>query len=265
MSHTHTLPDLATCLPPDFLTGELAYSSSNESESDDDDVTGLPRRFTRSVSLQDRFKTPYPPLKTKRGLAGSPESTFNWNVSGPTQAWSTPTTPFGHRKEDSWDLIYAAAEQVAMMKFKMKMNHMNDVVFGNRGLIGAPRPLGPPVSHYLPHTQRVSGGPLGFRQSAWLPLPVETQRRQQTVGFNNVVKKERAGTGVFLPRNYLNIPPEFNKKPAGVDRSFNKNMDPIIAPPQPNIILAGFVPPPPPRRSTGRETQEIVLPQEWTY
>ncbi|XP_076882360.1 uncharacterized protein LOC143530814 [Bidens hawaiensis] len=261
MSHSHTLPDLATCLPPDFLTGDLAYSSSTESESDDDDVTGLTRRFTRSVSLQERFKIPYPPLKTKSGFAGSPESTFKWNVSGPTQAWSTPTTPFGHRNEDSWDLIYAAAEQVAMMKLKMKMSSMNDAVYGNRGLLGAPRPAGAPVSHYF--SQRVTGGPLGFRQSGWPQLPVEPQRRQHAVGSNNVVRKERAGTGVFLPRNYPNFPPEFNKKPAGVAQPFNKNMDPIIAPPQQPNILAGFIPPP--RRSTGREAQEIVLPQEWTY
>ncbi|GKE89793.1 hypothetical protein Tco_1567268 [Tanacetum coccineum] len=71
-----TLADLAAWLPSDFLSGnldnninkahpvgfpyEFGSCSSTESESDDDDVTGLTRRFTRSVSLQERIQMSHP-------------------------------------------------------------------------------------------------------------------------------------------------------------------------------------------------------------
>ncbi|KAD7480192.1 hypothetical protein R6Q59_008959 [Mikania micrantha] len=296
------LADLASWLPSEFLTGDgdnktllpngnphrlpydFAYSSSTESESDDDDISGLTRQFTRSVSLQERLKIPYP--VEKRVFSGSPESTLNWNVSGPTQVRSSPATPFLRSEEDAWDLIYAAAGQVA----RMKKSAANDGVFANRGILGAPRPPGPFLSHHnqncslwknvnevfireQQHRERVSGGPnyggggrfvsgrpAGFGQSAWPPHPVETQRRHHPAdGFvfkpvptgsaggycraNPVVKKGCAGTGVFLPRNYTNVPPEAKKipvcspahLPARVALSFNKNLDPIIAKPQPNI------------------------------
>ena len=78
-----TLADLAAWLPSDFLSGDLDQNNNNktqfhnnhglglfpyefgscsstESESDDDDVTGLTRRFTRSVSLQERMQMTHP-------------------------------------------------------------------------------------------------------------------------------------------------------------------------------------------------------------
>nr|GFA48028.1 hypothetical protein [Tanacetum cinerariifolium] len=181
-----------------------------------------------------------------RGYSGSPESTLNWGVSGPTQVRSTPATPFGQRDEDSWERIYAAAGQIAMLKMKMKMRmhqQPNDDVLAHQILHGAPPPMGPtiPHHHYNDHEELVmqlrfrrtvsgagnfNGGgcgfnqPLGFRQSAW---PVENQRRQVTAngfvpkhvsgcygGGPHVVKKECAGTGVFLPRRYcLEAPEEY--------------------------------------------------------
>ncbi|KAI3793292.1 hypothetical protein L1987_35908 [Smallanthus sonchifolius] len=344
-----TLADLASWLPSEFLNGDMddkplfpnthnlyrvpydfASSSSTESESDDDDFAGLTRRFTRSVSLQERLKIPYP-VEKKRGFSGSPESTLKWNFSGPTHVRSSPKTSFLQTDEDAaWDLIYAAAGQVAWMK----INNVNDAVFVNKGLLGAPRPVAP---NFSPHNrnrpiwrsenealvrpqqfrERVAGGdnycsggrfvsgrPVGFGQSACPPHPVETQHRQQPAdvftvkpvlagssGGRTVVKKGCAGTGVFLPRNYINLPPESNTKQARVAPSFNKNMDPIIANPLANI--PGVFSRPPhlikrddlaekimayrqnavmllqQRREGVPETRigqaKVVLPQEWTY
>ncbi|XP_024997064.1 uncharacterized protein LOC112529870 [Cynara cardunculus var. scolymus] len=309
--------------PSDFPY-EFASSSSNESESDDDDISGLTRRFTRSFSLQERLKIPYP-LQKKRVFSGSPEATLSWAVSGPTHVRSSPTTPFVHAEEDAWDLIYAAAGQVARMK--MRMNNVNDDVFANRGLLVSPRPLavGPPFSHHHPNCTiwrsgsqefikqqhfryrvtgaanyggggRCGGGqPMGFRQSAWPPLPVENHRRQQpSTGFiakpvlggsgggcgreTTVLKRECAGTGVFLPRRYSNDPPESKKKPAcspahmpaRVAQSLNKSMEPIIPQIHLNTHGRGYTQSDNGsamvgRRSGGGESAEVVLPQEWTY
>lgn len=347
-----TLADLASWLPSDFLTDDdfplllnnhnphlfpydFTSSSSTESESDDDEIAGLTRRYSRSVSLQERLKTPYP--FEKRVFSGSPESTLKWTVSGAKKCYSSPTTPVV-QADEHLDLIYAAAGQVA--RVKMMMSNVGDNVFTNRGLLGAPRPLGlPPSQHHHPNCamwsenevlirqqqfrQRVAvganyggvrcggGQPVGFRQSPLPRLQVENQSRRQlcngvapkpVIGGSGgrsdggiaVVKREYAGTGVFLPRRYCNVLPELKKKPAcspaqlpaGVAQSFTKNMDPIIAQARPNIhggfaphyeiamarrnaamyaqqrrstTLLGGVPETPMRHP------EIVLPQEWTY
>ncbi|KAI3705089.1 hypothetical protein L1987_75321 [Smallanthus sonchifolius] len=299
---------LANFLPSELPTAQVPYdftsSSSTESDSDDDEITGLTRRFTRSVSFQERLKLPYP--VEKRGL--------NWNASVPTQVRSSPTTPFGQTREDSWELIYAAAREVARMKINTAA--VNDAVLANRGLLGAPLSN----RHYLPNRaiwsqkeaffrqhlfrRRVAGGtnydcggrcgtaaPSGFRQSAWPPLPVS---KPVPGGRISVVKKERSGTGVFLPRSYGNIPPEMkktsacshNQLPAVFAQPFNKNMGPII--PQPQCPQYQVQPSPPhhfnrealaelvtarlnavmlakQRPETRMGPPEVVLPQDWTY
>ncbi|XP_071734490.1 uncharacterized protein [Rutidosis leptorrhynchoides] len=337
-----TLADLSSWLPSQFLSGDIddktlfhnnhlfpydiPSSSSTESESDDDDFTGLTRHFTRSISLQERLKIPLHSHLQK-----------NSSFSG-----SYPTTPFSQTEDDALERIYAAAGHVARIKMMMLMNNLNDDVYATRGILGAPFPFGPGPTlpphqnhpnravwvnekeesireQYLRRT--VSGGPtvgcrpVEVRQSAWPPLSSESQRFQQHVnGFVNkpfvpsysrrgnfAVKKERAGTGVFLPQSYSNSTiPEIKKKqacstaylPAKVAQSYNKTMGPIN-PQLPNIHAVG-----PPQykylkgdelaelviarrnavmaaqqhqqRRTIPETPpvgppEVVLPQEWTY
>lgn len=72
-------------------------------------------------------------------MAGSPQSTLSgfgswsaWSTvssdgspNGPSQAPSPPSTPFGG-DINTWDLIYAAAGQVA----RLKMNNHGDGVIG---------------------------------------------------------------------------------------------------------------------------------------
>uniref|UniRef100_A0A5B7B6P7 Uncharacterized protein n=1 Tax=Davidia involucrata TaxID=16924 RepID=A0A5B7B6P7_DAVIN len=149
------------------------------------------------------------------------------------------------------------------------------------------------------------GRPLGLPQSAWPPLQVQhqhqhqhqlqLQQQQSGSGMRAVflggsgVKRECAGTGVFLPRRYDN-PSDSRKKPAGcstallparVVQALNKNFGYMTAHTQPepcldvaftreyDALMA--------RRNTlltqqkrssrpeGAMNHEISLPQEWTY
>lgn len=71
--------------------------------------------------------------------------------------------------------------------------------------------------------------PLGLPQSSWPPLQVQSQQQQQPqhnsgsgmramfLSGSGSVKRECAGTGVFLPRRYGN-PPEPRKK-SGINKN----------------------------------------------
>ncbi|MFS8019807.1 hypothetical protein Hanom_Chr15g01408021 [Helianthus anomalus] len=85
----------------------------------DEDTTGLTRRFSGSVSLQEplfNFKI-------------SPETTFGWRVILRRR----------RSDEDAWNLIYAAAGQVARMKMRTNISD-GDTGFvakhNDRGVIG---------------------------------------------------------------------------------------------------------------------------------
>lgn len=76
-------------------------------------------------------------------MAGSPESTLSgigsWSVSSngsPNGGLSPPTTPFT-AKNDTWDLIYAAAGQVARLKMNNEGNKYNN--HQRMGLLGPVR------------------------------------------------------------------------------------------------------------------------------
>ncbi|KAI3816031.1 hypothetical protein L1987_15716 [Smallanthus sonchifolius] len=244
-------------------------------ESDDEVVAGLTRRFSRSASLQQ----PHFHFKEKRVFSGSPEPTL-----GRSDRFPAPSPPASVKPdEDAWNLIYAAAAQVAQMKMS------------NRGVIGAP--------HAFEHPWGRGDGEELFRRqhfsrnrcvAAWPPPQVQNQRHQQIhTNLHKLVvpgrsgtaaKRECAGTGVFLPRGYCTNPPESRKRQARMIQPSNKTFVPISAPPeiQPRIntsfishyemltsrrkamISAGQ-----PQRSNIRggvmNNPEALLPQEWTY
>ncbi|XP_031374805.1 uncharacterized protein LOC116189322 isoform X2 [Punica granatum] len=135
-----------------------------------------------------------------------------------------------------------------------------------------------------------AGQPLGLPQSAWPSLHARNAQQNQN-GQNlrslflngSGSMKERAGTGVFLPRRYENPAPEPRKKsgcstvllPAKVVQALNLNLDDMNAHSQHrfssdydvimarrNALLAQQ------KRSLhpdGGMTHEVRLPQEWTY
>ena len=74
----------------------------------------------------------------------------NGSPNGPSQVTSPPTTPFAP-KDDTWDLIYAAAGQVARLKMTSQSLHLHQqhqqhslpkltqIHAQGRGLLGPPQ------------------------------------------------------------------------------------------------------------------------------
>lgn len=117
------------------------YFASTNSETGDEDaaIAAFTRLFSRSASIQQ----PLYILKEKRVFSSSPESTLGWPLSTPSQAPSPP--PFVKADEDAWNLIYAAAGQVARMKMMMSMATAGVVANKNNGgLLGASRAFAHP-------------------------------------------------------------------------------------------------------------------------
>ncbi|CAN1173878.1 hypothetical protein LINPERPRIM_LOCUS9550 [Linum perenne] len=121
---TLSVADSEPWLPskPEFnFPSEFPYEFDSAPDSacaddDNDFFAGLTRRLTQQISLN--------PQK-KRMVARSPESTLSGlgsmsvSSNGSPNGDLSPTkpTPFG-AKSDTWDLIYAAADQVAKLKMK---------------------------------------------------------------------------------------------------------------------------------------------------
>ncbi|GAB4831858.1 hypothetical protein Ancab_005874 [Ancistrocladus abbreviatus] len=356
--------------------------SSSETEADQDEFLAELSRQLAQSSLHESFK-----LSPSRSFARdapekpwvlgtSPQSTLtgfgNWcnrsgngSPNGPSQVPSPPTTPSEVTERDPWELIYAAAGQVARMKLNAQQAQINHQA---RGLLGAPTPINPsPVpknpninalysSQALPYSilqsnqfqhearQQASntlwgrqgregrncqsqqqqmqgrgrcsgggcgggcgggsgGGALRLPQSACPPLRVQhhhhhqCQLHQQGGDWPSMkavllggsasggIKRQSAGTGVFLPRRHgTPTPPEPRKKtscptvllPARVVQALNLNLEemnahhpqPVFAPDHDFLVARRNAMWARQRRSMrpeGTINHEIRLPQEWTY
>lgn len=324
---------------------------STETESDEEDyLAGLTKKLSRST-LQDNFwkidNTHEIPSSKAWGVSGSPQSTL-CNVLGssrgspncPSQVSSPP--PGMTRNDAAWDLLYAAAGEVA----RMRMAEEGAGFYNNRGLLGParkPSPIAVPQKTPNPNpnpnfgyqsyhqfqaaqfqqlkqqqmmkqqqyqqkqaqqmvqnrARNNNGRPLGLSPSAWPTLQQSQQQQTPQPGSgmravflgNPSAKRESTGTGVFLPRR-IGAPIETRKKPAcstvllpdRVVQALNLNLEPMASPAQiqpprcngnlpdydaalkyrNNVMLAqqrrGSVRPPP-----VLSTNEVRLPQEWTY
>ncbi|XP_023541583.1 uncharacterized protein LOC111801704 [Cucurbita pepo subsp. pepo] len=131
LSDHHTLPGK----PISALHSPLQSDLLNDDDQEDF-LAGLTQRLTHST-LRDRHKLVS--LHEFEAKTGSPQSTLSgfgsWSAwssvssdgspNGPSQAPSPPVTPFGS-DDNTWDLIYAAAKQVA----RLKVNSSRDGVIG---------------------------------------------------------------------------------------------------------------------------------------
>ncbi|XVE52586.1 hypothetical protein DITRI_Ditri02bG0133600 [Diplodiscus trichospermus] len=340
-------------------------STETESSDEDEFLAGLTRRLAHSTS--QKLTVPSLPLDKKektRAMASSPQSTLSglgsWSASGngspngPSQVPSPPTTPFP-AQNDTWDLIYAAAGQVARLKMSNEapiytdfnygralpktpihafMKNSSSELYSSQSLShnlartsqyhGRPEQMVKPqcgavlgrqvkaTSNWEAQLQQqqqrqqiqsrtrsnvVGGRPLGMPQSSWPPLQVQSQQLQQqppqqnsvsgmramVIGGSGNVKRECAGTGVFLPRRYGSNPPEPRKKsgcskvllPAKVVQALNLNFDDANSHVQPhfNISFASNYDALVARRNAlltqarrnYRAEGGLNLPQEWTY
>ncbi|XP_050117074.1 uncharacterized protein LOC126594518 [Malus sylvestris] len=353
--------------PVESVVGS-SETEGGSSSDEEDFLAGLTRRLGQS-SLQPAHQTQklsvpdaFPKEKPEWVMSGSPQSILSgigsWSSNGsPTgpssQVPSPPTTPFG-AQDDTWELIYAAAGQVARLKMTNSFGGATEFSgnHGRRGLMGPSRIPSPPqhsapglcpnqsfpqfhhvrqanqVNH-LPwsaqpqqqpqqHHQQIQtrgrntagyercGHGVNLPQSAWPPLQVQHQHQhhhqnQQPQHHNNAavrpvlpngsnIKRECAGTGVFLPRRYTNpAPPEPRKKagcptvllPAKVVHALNLSFEDMNrhAPPRFSAGLAPDYEALAARRNAlltqqrlglraaaeGPVNHELRLPQEWTY
>ncbi|XP_039004376.1 uncharacterized protein LOC120131451 [Hibiscus syriacus] len=297
-------------------------STETESSNEDEFLAGLTRRLAYSTS--QKLTVHAPDKNEKSGaFASSPRSTLSglgcWSSSsnnspnGPSQVPSPPTTPFC-AQNDTWDLIYAAAGQVARLKLS---NEVPKYTNFNRG-----GPLSKPQTnqfngkagnwqaqvqyqqqqqiHNKIKSNVVGGRHLGLPQSSRPPHRVQSQQkhpathpgsgmRAMFLAGSGGVKRESAGTGVFIPRRYdssatTNTNPEPRKKPgcptvllpAKVVQALNLNFD------EPNNthVLPQFSPGfasnydallarrnalQTQARRSYRQEGSFNLPQEWTY
>ncbi|KAK4419004.1 hypothetical protein Salat_2313200 [Sesamum alatum] len=328
---------------------------STETESDEDDfITGLTRKIAHTTLHDSNLSSDY----TAKGwkLSGSPQSTLcgckPGSSRGSPNSVSRVSSPPDRKDEVGWDLLYAAAGEVARMRMIE-----GTTPFHSTKLFAPPpkpSPVTVPVKKPSPATgfypnqaqtqahlaylqlqatqfQRMKqqqmmksnvwgqqgkmdyqfqngrsgivGRTQGLSTAAWPTLQQSQQQPQQHQhqhqqpgsGMRAVflgetgAKKERTGTGVFLPRRFGSNATETRKKPGcstvllpdRVVHALNLNLESVDA--QSQLISSGnfthaydaaslkqrsnvmmgeqrrsFIP-------QGVMNQELRLPQEWTY
>ncbi|KAK8491078.1 hypothetical protein V6N13_122019 [Hibiscus sabdariffa] len=277
----------------------VVESTETESGDEDEFLAGLTRRLAYSTSQKLTVPTLSLEKNEKNGaLASSPRSTLSelgyWSSSsnnspnGPSQVPSPPTTPFS-AQNDTWNLIYAAAGQVARLKMS-NFSHGRALPKAQTNLFnGRQTQVQQQQQQQIQSRTRsnlVGGGgrPLGLPQSSWPPLQLQPQQKQPQThpgsGMRAVfltrsggsVKRECAGTGVFIPRRYdtttSTTSPEPRKKPgcptvllpAKVVQALNLNFNDTNMP----QFNPGFASNYEARRNY-RQEGSLNLPQEWTY
>ncbi|XP_019154452.1 PREDICTED: uncharacterized protein LOC109150907 isoform X2 [Ipomoea nil] len=378
-SKAEDLDDCEFWLPPQFLadddlkkgepgTGFLyggfpssPVESVNETESDEDDfISGLTRKMARST-LEDDSDFEYNCGKAWR-LSGSPQSTLcgilggglgcnqvssrgSTNCSSRASSPPLPAELPGKADGGAWDLLFAAAGDVARMKMMEESAAAARLYPNQNGIWAPPRnasPVGVPSpktsmpqslglmnSNQLPQhsnyqelhmaqLQRLKQHEMGMQGrngrvglipslnsnhpqanlSSW-PTPQQSLQqpcrgsgmRAVFIGNPGGAKRECSGTGVFLPRT-VGTPAEPRKKPVcstvllpeKVVHALNLNLEarghqPQLLQPRYTHLHdgAGLKN----QRSNGRVqaqqrrnlrpspacsvSQELRLPQEWTY
>ncbi|TYI30501.1 hypothetical protein ES332_A05G392300v1 [Gossypium tomentosum] len=305
--------------PVESVVGSIETESSDEDEF----LAGLTRRLPLSITHKLTVPSFSWDKNEKTGaLASSPQSTLSgfvsWSASsngspnGPSQVPSPPKTPFG-AQNDTWDLIYAAAGQVARRKMS---NEASKFINFNHGRLlpkthnhsfmnNSPSGLYPSQSLSYNLAPKNQTHRRQMKASNWKESLQQQQQLQQTqcraknnavggrssgtctramfLGGSQSVKRESAGTGVFLPRTYPNNTPAPQNKsgcstvlvPAKVVQalnlnfadssshvqphlkaSFGPNYDALVA--RRNILLNQT-------RRNYRAEGGLNLPQEWSY
>ncbi|XP_038992134.1 uncharacterized protein LOC120115498 [Hibiscus syriacus] len=215
----------------------VVESKETESSDEDEFLSGLTRCLAYSWSQKLTVPTLYRDKNEKKvALASSPRSTLSglgyWSSSsnnspvGPSQVPSPSTTPFC-AQNDTWDLIYAAAGQVARLRMSNEVPKYTNFSHG-RALPKAQNQTNQfngrqvKASNWQAQVQqqqqqqiqgRIRNNVVVLPQSSWPPLQVQSQPKQPQnhpgscmrpmfIHGSGGVKRECAGTGVFIPRRY---------------------------------------------------------------
>ncbi|XP_073226617.1 uncharacterized protein [Cicer arietinum] len=236
----------ATLNFPSEFPYEFELSSPESTESSDEEenfFAGLTQRLSQSTLNETRSQlSTTPPTKT-RDLAGSPQSTLSgigsWSgrsnssgsgsPNGNSRVPSPVTAPFN----DPWEVIYAAAGQVARLKMNNnQVGPTNANIFSNQSFNQVEREVKKKQECGFVYERETNQNPnwliqqqqlliqnrrreLGYESGRCnVPLSFQSQQNQRVQyggsgsGFRVMVpggssaKRVSGGTGVFLPRHY---------------------------------------------------------------
>nr|XP_043620847.1 uncharacterized protein LOC122592629 [Erigeron canadensis] len=271
-------------------------SSPVESESDEEDyLSGLTVKFT-NITLECDFRkyaNNNNHSKSTRVMAGSPQSTLcgfkPGSSRGSPNCLSPPTTAAPvNRSEPSWDLLYAAAGEVARMRMAEEEAILRYQQLKLAQIQQMKRLQMVKQQQYLQMVLQnrkrneagsVRVGSVAPPLSSW-PTPQQSQQRPPGSGMRAVflgnpgtVKRESTGTGVFLPRQ-AGAPTEPVKKrgcstvllPERVVQALNlKTVEADVS--ETEMMYRNSMMMSQQRRNTTHRQQpaEFRLPQEWTY
>uniref|UniRef100_A0A452Z8P6 Uncharacterized protein n=1 Tax=Aegilops tauschii subsp. strangulata TaxID=200361 RepID=A0A452Z8P6_AEGTS len=180
----------------------------------------------------------------KSTLCGLPKSGQESPNSGASQGNSPPSSPLEQQPADPWDVLYEAAGQFHLLKQQQLFKQQRDrqlaaaAAWGVRRNAAAKRAGAAPID-----LSPASFPPLLKTQLQHTPAPHPTH--PAAAGMRAVfltppgAKRERNGTGVFLPRP-AGAPAEPRKKsgcstvlvPARVVHALNLNLDDLGAQPR---------------------------------
>ncbi|XP_071720545.1 uncharacterized protein [Rutidosis leptorrhynchoides] len=284
---------------------------STETESDEDEhLTGLTRKLGNTSLKNDLSNLNFEShiSKSTRVMAGSPQSTLCGCMNGSSSRGSpncvSPplTVPEVNRNEPSWDLLYAAAGEVARMRMveeaasryylnsqppckttsnpNLRYQQLQVAQFQQlkqQQMAKQKQYLQMIEQHNRKRNENVNGRPL----STWPTQLHPGQRvsgsgmRAVFLGNSNTAKRETTGTGVFLPRQ-IGAPAEPIKKrgcstvllPDRVVQALNLNLKSKegadVADSEMVFRNSGMMS----QQGASNNRQqpaEFRLPQEWTY
>ncbi|CAK9151422.1 unnamed protein product [Ilex paraguariensis] len=210
--------DIGAYFPYDFPTGlgsfwtnsELSSPvesvvGSTETESDEDEyLTGLTRKLDQSTLEDDLWKAePFMAYEKSKSwaLSGSPQSTLCSALGGcgckqdssrgspncPSQVSSPPAMG---RNEAAWDLLHAAAGEVA----KMRMVEEGNGFYQNRGIFVPPRKPSPILKN--PNPSGLDHSNLGFHSNQSIYYQ-QLQAAQFMQLKRQQMMKQQGGMGIW--------------------------------------------------------------------
>lgn len=200
---------------------------STETESDEEDyIAGLTRQIAHSTLEDDAFAAE----KTKaQFVSGSPQSTLctvgsgcgcrQGSSRGGSNCQSQVSSP-----PETWDLLYAAAGEVARMRMSEESYGYHQL---NRGLLGPPRkpsPISVPLNNHHPNLFDAAGG-IYTRQHQLLSHQKlqATQFQQLKQQQQQMMKQQQGSSGWGGPQQQTQSKPNGLYQVGGMNRLTRSN------------------------------------------
>ncbi|KAK1570499.1 hypothetical protein Q3G72_002858 [Acer saccharum] len=222
--------DSALSSPVDSVvcSTETETETENSLSSDEEDfLAGLTRRLTHSTQKLAVPGVTHDKLEKSWVMSGSPESTLSgigsWSMSssdspnGSSLVSSPPATPFSCQN-DTWDLISAAAGQVARLKMSNEALNKHNINSHGRGLIAPPKTTN--SVHVMKNPDFV-----GFYSTT--AVTATTNTTQSVNEYQQYVKQEQILRGrqqLVRPTWLAHEPPHQQQKQHPVQQIQNKQL-----------------------------------------